>query len=317
MSLQNWLCAHGHVASTRDLTRAGFGRVARANADGVVRLKRGVYSCTHFDEQALSAGRMGCLLDCTTALERHGIWSGIAPPGTHWRARPNHHTGDVHSPVVLHWSKSSLSSQHPFEVSALDSLSQAIRCLSPYDALASLESAMHLGYASAPEVERTIRQAPLHLQTVLRRLNLGAQSGYETHARLKLEDAGHAVRTQAQIPGAGALDILVDDCVGVETDGRKWHGADRFLPDRTKDLVVESWGIRVIRIAGPHIFEYWPVTLSVIERMIAESPRTTRPAWPGCEPSRRDVIPSPNRGVLVPLSACCAATHRGVQESPQ
>lgn len=87
-----------------------------------------------------------------------------------------------------------------------------------------------------------------------------------------LQDAGYAVVSQVRIPGAGILDLLIDDCVGVETDGSRWH-AETFLGDRTKDIGIETWGIRVLRIGAPHVFTTWPDTMLAIERMVADAPR--------------------------------------------
>jgi very-short-patch-repair endonuclease len=146
---------------------------------------------------------------------------------------------------------------------------------SPVDALASLESALHLGYLDENGLDALLRLVPLRMHGLIARLDRGAQSGYETHTRVKLLDAGHDVRTQVYVRGAGRLDLLVDECVGIETDGEAWHGPERFVPDRTKDLIVEGEGIRVLRIARPHIFEEWQRTLATIERMVRDARRAT------------------------------------------
>jgi very-short-patch-repair endonuclease len=154
----------------------------------------------------------------------------------------------------------------------MDALLQAMSCLAPIDALAAIESALHLGRLSGEGLDRLLDLAPDRMTPTLERLNLGAQSGLETHARILLQDAGHEVLTQVEIGGAGILDLLVDDCVGVETDGEKWH-RDRFREDRSKDVGVELWGIRVLRIGAHHLFREWPTTLRALERMIADARR--------------------------------------------
>ncbi|GAB3618015.1 hypothetical protein GCM10027416_25720 [Okibacterium endophyticum] len=153
-------------------------------------------------------------------------------------------------------------------MSPVDALLQAVTCLSPADWLASLESSLHQLYIGEGELDEIISRVPARIKPMIDKLDRGAQSGYETHTRLLLVEAGHRVRTQVHVPGAGALDLLVDERVGVETDGERWHGPDRFLPDRTKDLRVERYGIRVLRIARPHIFDQWSLTLAAIERML-------------------------------------------------
>ncbi len=145
-------------------------------------------------------------------------------------------------------------------------------CLTPIDALAAIESALHLGRLTGEGLERLLDLSPGRMARTLARLDRGAQSGLETHARILIEDAGHEVLTQVEIGGAGILDLLVDDCVGVETDGQKWH-RDRFVEDRSKDVGVELWGVRVLRIGAHHLLREWPATLQALERMIADARR--------------------------------------------
>ena len=151
-------------------------------------------------------------------------------------------------------------------------LVSALSCLSAVDWLASVESALHLGTIGRPELELLSVAVPAWARAILQRIDPGAQSGFETHTRCKLIDAGFSVVSQVLIPGAGRIDLLVEDCVAIETDGAKWH-ENRFLADRTKDIVVEGWRIRVLRIGQPHIFDTWDETLSTITQMVADARR--------------------------------------------
>jgi len=144
-----------------------------------------------------------------------------------------------------------------------------MRCLDPYDVIACIESALHLGYLNERGLSLLWDLAPKWMIAYLTRIDRGAQSGLETHPRLWLQDLGHRVETQVSVPGAGVLDLLVDGTVGIEADGAKWH-AHRFLADRSQDVGIERWGIRVLRIGRPHIFETWPDTLATIQRMLGE-----------------------------------------------
>jgi very-short-patch-repair endonuclease len=221
------------------------------------------------------AAAAGGRLDCVSALAAHGVWSGVLPPGLHVRAEPHQHTRKVPGGARVHWSATRAPSSDPAEVSPVDALLQSIDCLPPLDALASVESALHLGYLSERGLDSLAHHGSLQVRQLLDRLDRGAQSGFETHTRVKLLDAGYRVRTQVHVPGAGRLDLLVESCVGIETDGAAWHGPDRFIHDRTKDLVVEGHGIRVLRIARPHIFEEWPRTLATIDRMVQDARAAT------------------------------------------
>ena len=267
-----WLCARGHIATARELEATGLTRraVARAIAAGrLIRCRRGVYACAHLDVEERVAATIGARIDCISALARHeDLWTGPASEQLHLRVDRRFHARAT-AGTVLHW-RTAQGREHPLEVSPVDALLQAMTCLSAYHALAAVESAVHLGYLPAADLPRLLALAPERMRTVAQRLDLRSQSGFETFTRLQLQDAGHHVECQVPIPGAGVLDLLVDDCVGIETDGEKWH-AHRFHADRTKDLLIETWGIRVLRIGRPHIFDEWPTTLAAIERMVAES----------------------------------------------
>ncbi|MCU1577893.1 MAG: hypothetical protein JWP19_97 [Rhodoglobus sp.] len=267
MSLVDALCGMGHRASAKQLAAVATKR-AVASAVGqqlIRRAGRGTYVCVHVDGELVAAARAGCLIDCVSALARHDVWSGIRPHTLHLRARPHQHVR-VPKGAAVRWSRTHGVAMRG-EVSPVDAILEVMRCLPPDDALACVESALHLGYLDERGLRLVYSLAPRSAQRILARRDPGAQSGLETHARLKLLAAGHTVRTQVPVPGTSDLDLLVDERVGVETDGRKWH-ADRFIEDRTKDIIVEGAGIRMLRIAPSHVFTTWPRTLATIERML-------------------------------------------------
>lgn len=272
------MCHLGHVATAQQLRSLGATKrtLASALTDGWVRrASRGVYVCNHIDRDLMSAAQAGGQVDCLTSLDRHKVWSGIRQPSLHLRMRPHQHSKRLPPAAVVHWSAAHNRSSSPLEVAPIDALLQAMACLPPDDALASVESALHTRFIDEVDFAQLVQRSPERLHGIFAKLDRGAQSGYETHTRLLLLDAGFRVQTQFKVPGAGHIDLLVNGCVGVETDGEQWHGPERFLPDRTKDIIVEGVGIRTLRIAGPHIFVSWPRTLATIRRMVhdAESGR--------------------------------------------
>lgn len=271
-----WMCAHGHLASTAQLRAHGVNRpqLASAVADGLVyRVERGKYACSHLDAKLRLAASTRTALDCVTALGLdEDQWAGIRTPGLHVRARPGRHTRAIPVGAIVHWSDAVDGWGQPLLMSTVDALLQAMRCLEPYDALACIESARNLGRLNDHQLAHLLGRAPQWMRSHLNRLDFGAGSGVETLPRLWLQDLGHHVETQVSLPGAGRLDLLVDDCVGIEIDGAKWH-LDRFMQDRTKDIGIEWWGIRVLRIGYPHVMHTWPRTLATIERMIRDARR--------------------------------------------
>ena len=145
-------------------------------------------------------------------------------------------------------------------------------CLPPDDVVAALESALYLKEISLATFERLIRDAPARLQSTLAEAEPGAQSGYETHARLRLRRAGYRVEIQAEIPGVGHIDTLVEGVVDLEIDGRAHH-AETFEEDRKRDLAAEWIGIRVLRVPARMVDTDWHYVASTIARMVKDALR--------------------------------------------
>lgn len=271
------MCATGHVATSPQLrSRFSVRQLRSACEAGLIRrVSRGVYACTHLDPQLVLAAQAGGRLDCVSSLARHGVWSGVEWPRLHLRAEPHQHLRQHVPGAVVHWS-ARLQVADLLEVAAVDAVLQAIRCLGPDDALACVESALHLGFLNDDELDLVMLNAPARLIPALSLLDRGAESGYETLVRLKLIRAGLRVRTQVYVAGAGRIDILVEECVGLEIDGERWHGPERFVSDRTKDRNAELQGVRMLRVARPHIFEDWNRTLAAIRRMVSDARRPAR-----------------------------------------
>ncbi|MDJ0376916.1 hypothetical protein [Cryobacterium sp. PH31-L1] len=268
------LCHLGHVATSLQLATTGATRrsVKSAVDSGLIRHSaKGVFSCTHLDQPTVTALQVGGRVDCLTRLSQLGIWSGIARPGLHLRLRPHHHQRRLEPGAALHWSRAVREWGPVFEVSPFDAVLQALTCLEDVDALACLESALFKKFISDDDLGELIDAAPDRLRKILSLIDRGAQSGFETFSRVGFIRDGFRVETQFYVPGAGHVDMLVNGCVGIETDGEEWHGADRFLPDRTKDREVERHGIRTLRLARPHIFDTWTTTLETVHRMVRDA----------------------------------------------
>lgn len=263
----------GHVARAATLVEAGVTArqlTAAVRSGRVLRVRRGTYACTHLDADDLRAVSLGGAVTCVSLLRQFGVWAAHSRD-LHVQVPPNL---PVPTARGIH-----LHREHPkflsdgYVVSRMQALWRATRCLDGENALAAMESAIHEEFLTIEQVRRISRLAPRRLEPLVRQLDTNSQSGVETIVRTRLIAAGHRVVPQAPVPGMGHGDLLVDDCVNIETDGRAWHGEDRFTADRDRDLLAEGLGRRVIRLHSGHVFREWESTLAVIERVVADARR--------------------------------------------
>ncbi|WP_166875939.1 hypothetical protein [Salinibacterium sp. ZJ450] len=273
------LCRVGHVASFGQLSAAGLtGRQLRAavQTGGINRLRRGTYACAHLHPVLADAARLGAAVTCVSALRAAGVWAGN-DRRLHVQVRPNaSHLASPHelgSTVRYHWERPRFPAVTPWWTGPLQSLWQAMHCLDEENAIAAMESAVHEGFLTAAEVTRLAGLAPRRLIDGIRRLDFASGSGNETIVRLRLQHAGYRVESQAFVPGMGHEDLVIEGCVGLDVDGRQWHGEDRFAIDRDRDIHVEGLGRRALRIRTAHIEDTWPHTLAAIDRVVADALR--------------------------------------------
>lgn len=236
------------------------------------RLRRGTYACAHLDADVTRAATVGGALTCVSLLRRHGVWAGHSRE-LHVQLAPNSTAAPVRG-LTYHWERPRFGMENPWRATRMQALWQAIRCLDHENALAAMESAVHEGFLTWAEVMRLAAHAPRALQPDIHRMIPNSGSGNETIVRYRILGVGYRVEPQGYVPGLGHQDLVVEDCVGLDIDGRKWHEhEDRFAIDRDRDLHSEGLGRHVLRIRPAHIFETWPHTLSVIDRVVADALR--------------------------------------------
>lgn len=267
------LCSLGHVATWKVLSGRGMTRRALSVLIGSGRVqlaRRGVYACAHLDQLTRRAIAAGGALTCVSALRAAGVWAGM-DQRVHVQV-PAHGSLSAPPGVVFHWSEPRFEVER-WRVTSLQSLWQAIHCLDDEHAIAAMESAVHEGYLTETDVRRIAVAAPRRLDDGLRRLDFRSQSGNETVVRLRVQRAGYPCEPQAFLPGMGHRDLLVAGCVSLDVDGRRWHGQDRFALDRDRDIRVEGFGQRALRIWAGQIYQTWPSTLAAIERAVTDARR--------------------------------------------
>lgn len=236
----------------------------------IQRLRRGVYGCGHLDERIARAAAIGGALTCVSVLRAHGVWAGHClrlhlqlPPTSSAPPDPT---------ARFHWALPRFGLRNPWQATPLQSLWQALHCVDEENAIAAMESATRTGFVRPEQIRQLAAHAPRRLQDGIRRMVSNSGSGNETIVRLRLERAGFTVVAQGHVPGMGHQGLVVDDCVGLDVDGRAWReGNDRFATDRDRGVHAEGVGRHSLRIRTAHIFQTWPHTLAVVERAVADA----------------------------------------------
>ena len=100
-------------------------------------------------------------------------------------------------------------------------------------------------------------------------------SGIETILRVGLKDAGLGCDIQVRVPGVGKVDIIVEGCIAIETDGRAFHDTPRAREhDYARDLALTRAGYTVLRFSYRQVMFELPDVLIAIRTALAN--RATR-----------------------------------------
>lgn len=251
------------IATRRQLMRLGMSPLdltEGVRAGQLLRVRRDRYALPSTTPAILEAVRVGGLLSCVSAADFHGIW---VPDEPFTHIAMVHEASRMRSPrnrfvplspenrdgCELHWwplVEPDAASLH--SVSVVDSLVHIIRCKPRPIAVSALDSALFEKKIARSDLERIFAAVPAKFALLRGDIDGRSMSGLETIARLMVRDAGLHCESQAHFRGVGDVDLLVEHCVVVETDGRKWHDkkpAQRRDYDR--DVILAARGITVLR----------------------------------------------------------------------
>lgn len=154
---------------------------------------------------------------------------------------------------ILHW--------HPLQepaaagcVGVVDALIHAVRCQSARHAIATLDSALHLGLIRLEQVADVFAVLPSRFAVLKELLDGRAQSGPETLVRLMARSLGCRVELQAQFDGVGFVDLVLDGWLVVECDSKQFHSSwQQQLADYRRDATLASLGYSVLRLTAEDI----------------------------------------------------------------
>lgn len=250
------VAARGGALRREDLLAEGATRreiQAAVRRGGLGNPCRGCYSLPEASDAIVAAAVWRGRPTCVSALESWAVpLVGRMPTGVHI-AVPRNRGVTTADP---RWSPSVVVHRGPTltgvpEVDAAVVVFHASRCLGPDALLIAVDHLLHRHMLDPYQI-RCIR--PGLTRWLVEHADAGAESPPETLARLALRTRGFEVRTQVRFDGIGRVDLVVEDAVVVEVDGRAYHSDPvAFVTDRQRDRELQALGFRVLRFAAAEV----------------------------------------------------------------
>ncbi|GLJ61890.1 hypothetical protein GCM10017576_20200 [Microbacterium barkeri] len=252
--------------------------IRRRVAEGeYVRVRRDVYVERGESEDILRAARVGGRLDCVSAMRERGVFVRERG-GLHIQVDPR--SGRLASPedrkqclaavhgVVVHW-RDDPAPDHDLLADPVASAARAVRCQHPRDAVATIDSALHLGVIRADQIDALFALLPARCAALRPLIDGRAESGAESLARLALRVLGRSIDLQVRIDGVGRVDLLVDGWIVVECDGKAFHESwAAQLEDRRRDLALAARGYACVRVTAMTVFEERHVLVAAVRGLL-------------------------------------------------
>lgn len=155
-------------------------------------------------------------------------------------------------------------------VSVVDALAHAVLCQAPRAAIATLDSALHLGYVTSVEIGEVFRALPAKYRALQPLLDGRAESGPETLMRLLLRGLGCRIELQVDFDGVGRVDLVVDGWLVIECDSKEFHQDwEQQMRDRDRDLALAALGFVTLRVTASQIVYRQDEVMEAIKGLLA------------------------------------------------
>jgi very-short-patch-repair endonuclease len=262
--------------SARALTAAGMTRrqIARCILDGsLLRVRRGRYVPANAPREVIRAAGLGGRLDCVSLLSLLGVFVldardlhiQVTVGASRLPSRPPR--------VKCHWRETA-AGREDLHADLIEALAQSCRCQDPRAAVATLDSAWHLGLIGEADIAEIFARLPARFRSLRQLLDPRSESGPESIMRLMLRMLGCDIEVQPRIPGVGRVDFIVDGWLIVECDSRAFHeGWEAQKRDRARDMAAAALGYTTVRPIAEDILYRLPEVLAAMKAIVAHPPR--------------------------------------------
>ena len=284
----------GGMAQKQQLVRRGardLDLTLAVRLGEVMRARLGWYTVLPASDARVRAVRVGGRLTGISAIIAMGGWVlgehplhvSVAENAGRLRTQQNRHRRiDVTAPagVVLHWDQQDVTERgDAMCVGLLDALHRVVCDEALEVAIAAVDWALHSGLIDEFDLEAIMLGVPRSRRIPTDWFDDACDSLPESLARTRLRLEGFAVRTQVLLQTGEPLDLVVEDSVAIEVDGREFH-ENRFVRDRRKDIHATIERFHTLRPPAAMVFGEWPLLLSAVRVALAE-----RSALPALEDS--------------------------------
>lgn len=238
-------------------------------------IRRGIYVGPGACDVVRTAAAHGGGICCETAARHLGVWV-LEDHGVHvWMHENRHqyaHTVDECG-CVPHWDAGPATSAFATP-SVQRILRQIYGCRGAEAFFVALESARRKNLISRRGLNWLRRKVDSRGKDLIDFSRSDADSGLESLVRLRLRHHGWDVRTQMQIFTTGRVDLVIDDWLIVEADGKDNHDDE---PHRHKDLVRDAnsaiWGYLTLRFDYAMIVHDWETVEAAIVAVMSRRAR--------------------------------------------
>jgi very-short-patch-repair endonuclease len=246
--------------------------------DGILlRPRRGRYLPAPCHPVALGAAGAGGRVDCVSLLALLGVFVEDSPV-LHVQIAPDATRLPRHAwRIRRHWRATSAEPDAVI-VPLIEALAQSVRCQPPRAAIATLDSAWHLRLVDEVGIAQVFALLPRRYRRLRALLDRRAESGTESFVRLMLRGLGCRFDLQAEIPGVGFVDLLVEGWLIIECDSAEHHSEWRSRKrDIRRDAVAASLGYVTVRLLAEDIL-FHPEQVVATLRAVLDRWNTPPPA---------------------------------------
>ncbi|RKS85615.1 uncharacterized protein DUF559 [Microbacterium sp. AG790] len=256
-------------------------RAIRASLESgqLVRARKGHYVRGDAPEALRKAAHVGGRLGCLSLLSECGVFVAdstrlhVHMERGDSRMRPVVGGGALgpaaqRRDLVLHWHA---LTEPPTSgaVDIVDALSHAIRCQEARFAVATLDSAIHLGILAVDQLDQVFGAVPARFRAIRPFIDSRAEAGTETLVRLLLRRWGCDVELQVSIDGVGRVDLLVNGWLIIECDSKQFHSDwNQQRVDYQRDRALAALGFTVLRLTAEDILYRFEDVASALRGLI-------------------------------------------------